>query len=128
MTSQNLSKKFPINIGIFQRYLSNDIFNDTRLIQLMDELNNKENIHKYNYAIYCDTNELKSNLFVPVFNTIYLSCSNNKVLIGNESDAWITQAFLNNDYYILENHISTNFDFTKINVKVIKHIKELGEI
>jgi hypothetical protein len=123
MQSTNLLKKH-INISIFSRTLSEDIFQDVRFVQLMNILLQTKNKHRYSYCFYCDQYVLKTNIFIPIFHTMYLACENNNVLIKNSEDLWIVDTFKNNNYFVLENR-EDMFDYEKSGVKKIKNIKDI---
>lgn len=126
MQSTNLSNKHT-NISIFSRILSDDIFQDFRFVQLMNMLIKIENKHKYSYCFYCDQNALKTNIFIPVFHTMYLGCQNNNVLIRNSEDLWLLDIFKNNKYFVLENKEDI-FDYEKLGIKKINSIQEIESL
>lgn len=120
---QNLSKN-SINISIFCKTLTDDIFEDLRFVQLMNLLISRDDLYKYTYCFYCDSSDLKTNLFMPIFHTSYLASNTNNVLIKSSEDLWLLDIFPHNNFYILKDQ-TDNFDFSKYNVQVINHISEL---
>lgn len=127
MQSINSLTKSPINISIFSRILNNQIFEDVRAQQLFNIIAAKENIGKYSYAFYTDSNELKENLFIPVFHTVFLGCVVSNVILENESDLWVEELYPHNKYYVIDSKIT---DFSKIqnkNIHIIKSILEIGQ-
>lgn len=124
MQSTNLSNKHIINISIFEKTLTDSIFQDFRFVQLMNLLIKTVDKHKYSYCFYCDTDALKTNIFIPIFHTMYLSCQNNNVLIKDSNDLWLIDEFKNNKYFVLKNEKDT-FDYTAKGVKIIENIKEI---
>ena len=120
----NSLKNYPINIAIFQQKLTNDILYDQRLVELLSLLEDESNLSKYRYALYTDTNELKSNIFIPVFHSSYLACSTNHVVISHSEEMWIREIFSHNEYYILSSMINetSNFD------QYLKIINTMGDI
>jgi hypothetical protein len=127
MPSTNSLKKLPINISIYSKVLSNNIFQDIRLTQLLDIANNPSNIYKYQYALYSDVNELKSNIFVPIFHTMMLSCTNNNVFLKGKEDFWLQKIFPNNQYYILKNDTEELIDYASNNIIVIDSIIDMEQ-
>lgn len=123
MQSQSLLKN-TINISIFTKVLTDDIFEDMRFVQLMNLLIKKQNVHQYTYCVYCDSNLIKTNIFIPIFHTMYLSCQNNNVLIKDQNDLWLADIFKNNQYYVLKNQ-EDEFDYSNTQIKTINDIKEL---
>lgn len=123
MQSQSLLKN-TINISIFTKVLTDDIFEDMRFVQLMNLLIKKKNVHQYTYCVYCDSNLIKTNIFIPIFHTMYLSCQNNNVLIKDQNDLWLADIFKNNQYYVLKNQ-EDEFDYSNTPIKTINDIKEL---
>lgn len=124
MQSVNLSKTLPINISIFVKRLTDEIFDDMRFVQLMNLLIKSENIHKYSYCFYCDSSMIKTNLFIPVFHTVYLGCQTNNVLIKDSNDLWIKDIFKHNKYYVLSQE-KDNFDYNAHGIIKIDNIKEI---
>ena len=120
----NSSNKHTVNISIFDRILDDRIFQDFRFVQLMNMLINIKDKHKYSYCFYCDQSALKTNIFIPIFHTMYLSCQNNNVLIKNHEDVWLSDTFKNNKYFVLRNK-DDNFDYANHNIKVIDNIQEI---
>lgn len=127
MQSTNLSKKSPINISIFNKTLTDSIFEDMRFVQLMNLLIKAENVHKYSYCFYCDSAMLKTNLFIPVFHTIYMSCQNNNVLIKDHHDIWLKDIFKNNKYYVLSAP-KDDFDYAAHGITRIEDIKQIDGV
>lgn len=124
MQPTNSLKKSPTNISLFSMSVTDEIFKDPRFVQLMNLLIKDKNLTDYTYCIYCDNSFLRTSLFVPIFHTIYLSCSNNNVIIGNDKDLWILEIFPNNNYYILNNTEDT-FDYSSYKIQKIDTIKEI---
>lgn len=127
MLSTNSSKTSPINISIFEKRLSSNILKDDRYSQLTQLLSDKNNIPKYRYAFYTDVNELKQNIFVPIFHTLYLGCSNNNVIIGSSNDIWLADSFTNNKYFILKSSLKDE-QLSNDLICVIDHINQIGTV
>lgn len=127
MQQTNLLKKPLANISIFTKTLTDEIFKDMRFVQLMNLLISSDNLYNFTYCFYADSSILKTNIFVPVFHTIYLGCQKNNVLITDHNDLWLTNIFKHNDYYILYNK-EDKFDYHAHNVKVINNIKEIDGV
>lgn len=127
MQSIDLSKKHIVNISIYNRNLEDDIFQDFRFVQLMNMLIKTSNKHSYSYCFYCDHCGLKTNLFIPIFHTMYLACQNNNVLIKNHKDLWLIDTFKNNKYFILKDK-NDEFDYSESGVLVIDNIVEIERL
>ena len=123
MQQTNLLKKSPINISLFTHTLTDDIFKDMRFVQLMNLLIKSENLYRYHYCIFCDSSLIKTNIFIPIFHTIYMSCKTNNILLNNQTDSWITEIFPNNKYYMLINEENNTFAHSSINM--IDNIKDI---
>ena len=125
MLSINSSTKYPINISIFSQNLNQKIFQDPRTKQLLEIIDKKDNIGRYQYAFYTDMNELRENLFIPVFHTMFLGCSINNVVLESAQDYWLCDLFPQNKYYILhtkdDNHL-----IEQKNISVIESITQIG--
>jgi hypothetical protein len=124
MEYQNSSKKIPTSIGIFVKEANESVLNNRAFVEINETiLNNKEDIINYTYAIFTDNNLLKTNIFLPVLNTLYIGCKRNNIIISNDDDLWLTENFNNNVYYCYE------FDFTpnmaNAGIKKISSIKEI---
>lgn len=127
MQSQNLSKKSLTNISIFTKHLTDEIFKDFRFVQLMNLLIKSENLDKFTYCFYCDSSMVKTNIFIPVFHTMYMSCRTNNVLIKDHNDLWIKDVFKHNKYYVLKNEEDT-FNYDIVGVTKINDIKEIAGV
>lgn len=127
MPQINSLKKQLTNVSIFTKILTDDIFNDMRFVQLMNLLIQSDNLHNFTYCFYCDHSSLRTNIFVPVFHTIYLGCQKNNVLLGNHEDLWITNIFKQNNYYVLSNK-DDPFDYHAHKVSRINNIKEIDGV
>lgn len=127
MQSVNLSKTSPINISIFNKILTDEIFEDIRFMQLLSLLINTENICRYTYCFYCDSSSIKTNLFVPVFHTIYLASQTNNVLIKDHNDIWLKDIFKHNKYYILSSS-EDDFDYAAHGIEKIEDIRHIGGV
>lgn len=125
MLSINSSKTSPINISIFEKKLSSNILKDDRYSQLIQLLSDKNNISKYRYAFYTDVNELKQNIFVPIFHTLYLGCSNNNVIIGSLNDIWLVDSFPNNKYFIIKSSLKDEKLSNNL-ICIIDHMNQIG--
>lgn len=123
MLSTDSSKISTINISIFYKVLSNSVTKEKPIVELLQLLNEKQNIYKYQYAFYTDINELNNNIFIPVFHTMFLGCSNNNVVIGKPEDKWICELFPNNKYYMF-NDSQNDTDAPK-DITIINSIKEI---
>lgn len=128
MTSTLSSKKLPINISIYSNLLNDDILKDPRVIQLLNIAHSQDSLHKYQYAFYSDSNELKSNIFMPVFHTMYLACSSNNVIIKGQEDFWLLEAFSNNRYFILKENTEPTTDYAAKNIQIIDSITDMEKI
>lgn len=114
-----------INIGFFYSTVDSNTYKDTRLVELLNIVSQKDNINKYNYAIYTDHCLLKTNMFIPIFHTIYIGCIRNNIIIPNHYDIWVSQIFENNNYYMFNNDKDKEFDYSNFNIKFIDSIKEI---
>ena len=94
MESPNLSKKTPINISLFYPVITNDIFNDHRFNSLLNVLIKLDDTASpYTYSLYSDASVLTSNIYIPIFHTIYLGCTTNNVVIANDKDLWLLNTY-----------------------------------
>lgn len=123
MQSTSLSKKSVTDISIYCTQVTNDLFKDFRFVDLMNNLVKSEN-HSYRFAIYSDLSLISTNIFIPIFNTIYLGSSNHNVIVNNSKDLWLLKIFKNNKYFVMYNEKDT-FDYDSYGVKVIKTIREI---
>lgn len=124
MLSTNLLRTKPTDISIYCNELSDDIFKDFRFIDLMNTIIQEEYLYKYKFAIYTDLNGLRTNLFVPIFHTMYLGSSNHNVIITDDNDLWLLDTFSNNKYFIMPKSDDT-FNYNPYNITKIQNIKEL---
>lgn len=125
MASTNLLKPTVKNISLFYTVVDETLFKDQQFIELMNILIQKQNTDKYSYAIYADSNMLKTNLFVPTFHTIYLACRHNNVILGGDDDLWVSKIFTNNSYFMLKENSNKETNYNEYNVKIISGVKEL---
>lgn len=124
MESTNLLNPIK-NISLFYPIIDEKIFKDQKFIELMNILIQKDNITRYTYALYTDTFLLRTNLFIPAFNTLYLSCNNNNVILNNDEDIWLTKLFTNNNYFILKENTNTETNYNDHNIKIINLVKDV---
>lgn len=89
--------------------------------ELFSITSSKENINKYIYAFYSDTNLLSENIFIPIFHTMYLGCQKNNVILMDENSLWVPQIFTNNNFYY---YADKTIDIDT-NIKKISSIKEI---
>jgi hypothetical protein len=115
-------KKPTTDISIYCKILTNDFFQDFRFIDLMNNLIKEK--HNYRFAIYCDISLISTNVFIPIFNSIYLSSSNHNVIINNQEDLWLLSTFNNNQYFIMKKK-DDDFDYSPYNIKSIQTIREI---
>lgn len=116
------SSKKITDISIYSRNLTNDFFKDFRFVDLMNNLIKDTN--SYRFAIYCDICLISTNIFIPVFNTIFLSSSNHNVIIEDNDDLWLLSTFTNNQYYIMKKN-TDDFDYSSYNIKTINSIRDI---
>ena len=90
-----------IKLGLYFDTFDNNSLQDKRFLQLMKLVSDQNNLSKYIYAIYSDTNILSQNVFIPVFDSIYLGCSTNHIVLENINDEWLLSAYPQNKYYML---------------------------
>lgn len=124
MKLTNLSQN-TIDVSLYCRVLTNDIFKDFRFVDLMNTLIKQvDRLNKYRFAIYSDSSHMNINIFIPIFHTIYIGSSNHNVLIFDSEDLWLIDQFPNNNYYIIKAP-KDQFDYSKFNIKEINTIKEI---
>ena len=125
MESPNLSKKTPINISLFYPVITNDIFNDHRFNSLLNVLIKLDDTASpYTYALYSDASVLTSNIYIPIFHTIYLGCTTNNVVIANDKDLWLLNTYSHNHYYIFDDEKDT-FDYSSYKITKINHLTKI---
>lgn len=124
MQLTNLSNNKTVDISIYYSQISENIFKDTIFIDLMNNIIQEKYLYSYRFAIYTDLNLLQTNIFIPVFHTIYLGSSKHNVIISNDNDLWLLNTFTNNNYYILHNK-NDEFNYDPYNITKIQNIKEL---
>ena len=125
MESPNLSKKTPINISLFYPTITNDIFNDHRFNSLLNVLIKLDDTASpYTYALYSDASVLTSNIYIPIFHTIYLGCTTNNVVIANDKDLWLLNTYSHNHYYIFKDEKDT-FDYSSYKITKINHLTKI---
>lgn len=113
-----------IDISLFFSVLNDTIYTDIRFNELLTLI--KENPYKYTYACYTESCFLKSNIYIPIFHTLYLASKHHHVVLSDNNDFWVIDVFPNNTYYIL----TTDTDQSILNnkVKLINSLKQIGEI
>lgn len=125
MQSTNLSKQYPINISIFDSFIDESIFEDIRFVQLMNLLiKDVGNAYKYSYCFYTDKSMLKTNIFIPIFHTLYLGCRTNNVIIKNSNDVWLTSIYKHNNYYVIAKE-EDKYDYDQHGIIKITDISEI---
>ena len=125
MESPNLSKKTPINISLFYPTITNDIFNEYRYNSLLKLLTGLDGTASpYVYALYCDSSLLTSNIYIPIFHTIYLGCTINNVVISDNNDLWLLNTYSHNNYYIFNNDKDT-FDYSSYKITKINDLTQI---
>lgn len=125
MPSQDLSKNMLINIGLYYNEINKKIFEDFRFRELQEILSEEENLNKYTYSLYSDTNLLSNNLFMPIFHSIYLGSGVTNVVLESEQDLWLVSSFPNNRYFF----IGDNEELSKHeNIRIINSLKEINGI
>lgn len=125
MQSPDSSKNTPLSIGLYFYEITQNIYQDSRFVELQQILSNKENLNKYIYSLYSDTNLLASNLFIPIFHSIYLASGRSNIIIESEKDLWLMDAFPNNLYFYMGDNEETN---KSPQIKNIKSITEIGNV
>lgn len=124
MSSPDLSKNTPVNIGLYYYEITQDIFKDPRFIELQHLLAEPQNLNRYIYSLYTDTNLLASNIFIPIFHSIYLASGTINLVLDSEKDLWLVEAFPNNKYF----YLGENSEIAQCpKVKLIKSLTELGK-
>jgi hypothetical protein len=118
MQSINLLKKYPIKISLYYNKITNEIFQDRNFIEINSILENKNNINKYEFALYTDLNLLKPNIFIPIFDTLYLASRTHHVILNSTDDFWLPEIYKNNQYF----YVGDSAD------KSIKSINSITEI
>jgi hypothetical protein len=101
MQSTNSLKEYPIQISFYYNQVTNEIFKDKNFIEINEFLSDKNNIGKYTYSIYTDLNLLKPNIFVPIFDTIYLASRNHNVVLNSTNDFWLCDLYKQNKYFFV---------------------------
>lgn len=127
MQSTSSLKKYPIKLGIFTKTLTDNIFEDMRFVQLMNLLVQSDSVYKYSYCFYCDNSLIKTNIFIPVFHSVYMACQTNNIIINNSDDIWLTNIFKHNKYYVLSSK-TDDFDYKSYGVNVIDNIKDIDGV
>jgi hypothetical protein len=124
MEYQSLSKKTPTSIGIFVQEAGETLLKHKAFVEINELLlGKKEDLVNYTYSIYTDTNMLKTNVYLPILNTLYIGCKKNNIVISKDDDLWLKDSFSNNEYYCFD------FDFTEnMSVAGIKKISSIKEI
>lgn len=124
MPSPDSLKNTPINLGIYYHEITKNIYEDPRFIELQELLSESANLNKYIYSIYSDINLLASNIFIPIFHSIYLASGTTNVILESEKDLWLVEAFPNNKYF----YMGENQEIQKCgaNIKIIKSLTEIG--
>lgn len=123
MLSKNLLKQ-SIDINLFFSVVTDQIFKDERFVQLMNMLIKPENLNKYTGTIYTDSNMLTTNIFIPIFHTLYIGCKNNNVVLESQEDIWVPSVFPNNKYFILKPQ-NDDTNYGEYGISVIDHIEEV---
>ena len=125
MESPNLSKKTPINISLFYPTISNDIFNEHRYNSLLKLLTGLDDTASpYVYALYADASLLTSNIYIPIFHTMYLGCTINNVVISNDQDLWLLKTYSHNHYYVFDDPKDT-FDYSSYKITKINDLTQI---
>lgn len=101
MQSTNLSKKIPKQISFYYTLIDTNIFKDNGFIEINNLLSQKDNLSKYSYCLYTDTNLLKPNIFAPIFDTLYLASRNHNVVLNSTRDFWLVEMYPQNKYFYL---------------------------
>lgn len=125
MQSPDSSKNTPLSLGLYFHEITQNIYQDPRFIELQQILSNEENLNRYIYSLYSDTNLLASNLFMPIFHSIYLASGRSNIVIESDQDLWLIDAFPNNLYFYMGNNEEIN---KSPQVKSIKSITEIGNV
>jgi hypothetical protein len=123
LSTNSYPKTEHTDISLYYTILDDKIYSDAKFIELMNIVN--DNPTQYIYSLYTETCLLKNNIYVPVFHTLYLSSKHHNVIINNEEEAWLSEVFPNNTYYIIKNENET-FDYGAKNIISISSIKEIG--
>lgn len=126
MQSLDLLKNIPINLGLYFHEITQQIYQDPRFVELQQLLSNKDNLNKYIYSLYSDTNLLTNNLFMPIFHSVYLASGQSNIIIESDNDLWLLGAFPNNLYFYMgdsDEEIRKN-----PRIKIIKSITEIGGV
>lgn len=121
MQYQN-SQKTLNSIALYYRTVDESVFADSRFSELINHLCQDKNFLDYSYALYCDSYLLRTNIFIPVFHTMYLSSGNKNVILNNYEDLWLLDAFKNNTYYMIHND---QYDLSQFNITSIPNIKSI---
>lgn len=125
MSSPDLLKNIITNIGIYYHEITGNIYKDPRFVELQQILAEPQNLNKYTYSLYSDTNLLATNIFMPIFHSIYLASGTINVILESEKDLWLVEAFPNNKYF----YYGENEEIAKCpKVKNIKSLTEIGVV
>lgn len=124
MQSINSLKKSEVDISLYYKSLTNNIFKSFIFVDLMNKLIQDKLVAGSRFAIYTDINVLTTNILVPVFHTMYLGSTNHNVILENSDDLWLIQTFTNNKYFIIPKE-DDDFDYTPYNVTKIQSISEI---
>lgn len=125
MLSQNLLKNQLIDISLYYPEVTSQIFKDGVFLDFIKSIE-KDTVPTYKFAIYTDMNLISTNIFIPIFHTLYLGGSRHNVIIRTSNDLLLLETFKNNNYYIIENDSDT-FDYRPYNLTKIKNIKDIQQ-
>lgn len=123
MLSPNLLKNQLTDISLYYREVTNQIFKDNIFLEFINSAT-KDNVSNCKFAIYTDMNLISTNVFIPIFHTLYLGGSKHNVIIRSSNDLWLLETFKNNVYYIIDNPLD-EFDYRSYNLTKIKNIKDI---
>lgn len=126
MQSPDSSKNTPLSLGLYFYEITQQIYQDPRFVELQQILSNENNLNKYVYSLYSDTNLLANNLFMPIFHSIYLASGQSNIVLESDKDIWLVDAFPNNLYFYMGEANKEVDQNPKI--KTIKSITEIGNI
>lgn len=126
MLSLDSSKNAITNISLYFENITKNIFGDKRYVQLMNLLDSSDNTYKYTYCLFTDANLLTTNLFMPVFHTMYMGSSHNNIVLQSEDDFWIPKMFPNNKYYYLSETDNLPESLEGLGISIIQNISQIG--
>lgn len=111
--------------------IDNKALKDKYIQELIDLGGEYDFAMNYTYAIYADTNTVISNIFLPIFHTIYLNSSPKLIIIRNKDYADIMELYPYHSFYVCSDQYTESDyaqlkdQFTNSNLNFISSIKDI---